>query len=307
MLTIFQLDGKALQRVETFMPGCWLHVTDPSATEIDRLVQLAAVPPAFVSHALDIDELARIDHDQGQSLIILRIPHYVGPIADIPYQTVALGIILNETAIITISRVALPLIDLLITTHHAIPHRERLILLILLETAQQYVAHVQQINQGIEQTEARLRASLRNQELFDLLKFQKSLVYFTTGLKANQLIVEHLQKGHIINPEPDDYDLLEDVMIEYAQATEMTSISGDILSQMMDAFASIIANNLNVVMKVLAAFTVILSFPTIIASLYGMNVGLPFQKSPLAFSGLLLLSLIISVIVGVLFWRRHWL
>jgi len=148
---------------------------------------------------------------------------------------------------------------------------------------------------------------LRNREVLELLKYQKSLTYFTTALKANQLMMDRLQKGQMFKMFPDDEDLLEDALTEIGQAIEMTNISSGILSQMMDAFASIISNNLNAVMKFLASVTIILALPTLVASIYGMNVTLPLSGHPSAFWGVLGFAVVVSLLVVVIFWRRDWL
>ena len=167
-------------------------------------------------------------------------------------------------------------------------------------------SYLREINRTVETLEDRLQLSMRNRELLELLKFQKSLTYFTTALKSNELMMERLHRSQLFKTYPDDEELLEDVLTENQQAIEMTNIAGSILSQMMDAFASIISNNLNVVMKFLASFTIILTFPTMVASFYGMNVGLPLQESPTVFWLILAVSLALSVTVATVFWRRDW-
>ena len=147
---------------------------------------------------------------------------------------------------------------------------------------------------------------MKNKELLELLKYQKSLVHFTTALRSNELMMERLQKSRLFDMHPDDQDLLEDVLTENQQAIEMVTISNDILSQMMDAFASIISNNLNVVMKFLTAVTIILMLPTLVASFYGMNVGLPLQNSPFAFLLTLIVSLALSFVVVLIFLKKNW-
>jgi len=158
----------------------------------------------------------------------------------------------------------------------------------------------------VEDERARLQRSLRNEEVLELLKHQKSLVYFTTGLKSNELTLDRLQSSHLFEKYPEDQELLADVLTEIQQALEMASISENILSQMMDAFASIISNNLNVVMKFLASMTILLSLPSLVASIYGMNVGLPLQQHPQAFVFVMGLSLAISIVVAIIFWRKDW-
>ena len=170
-------------------------------------------------------------------------------------------------------------------------------------TAQRYLYHLGEINKAVDALEDRLQASLRNREVLELLKRQKSLVYFTTALKSNEFMLERLQRSQLFQAYPEDQELLEDVLTEVRQAIEMTTISGNILSQMMDAFASIISNNLNVVMKFLASVTIILALPMLVASVYGMNIALPLQGHPAALLIVLGTSLFAAVVVVIVFWR----
>jgi magnesium transporter len=159
----------------------------------------------------------------------------------------------------------------------------------------------------VDALEDKLQRSMRNQEVLELLKYEKSLTYFTTALKSNELMMERLQRSQLFQTYPDDLELLEDVLTENQQAIEMVNIAGAILRQMMDACASIISNNLNIVMKFLASITIVLSLPTLVASLYGMNVRLPFEASPLAFPLILVVSFVLSVSVAWIFSKRDWL
>jgi len=185
--------------------------------------------------------------------------------------------------------------------------RNRLTLNLFLRTATQYLNYLREINRRVDALEDKLQRSMRNQEVLELLKYEKSLTYFTTALKSNELMMERLQRSQLFQTYPDDLELLEDVLTENQQAIEMVNIAGAILSQMMDAFASIISNNLNIVMKFLASITIVLSLPTLVASLYGMNVGLPFENNPLAFLFILVLSVVLSVSVAWVFRKRDWI
>ena len=184
--------------------------------------------------------------------------------------------------------------------------RVRLVLRILLLSANQFLAYLREINHTVELVEDRLQASMHNNEVMELLKYQKSLVYFTTALRSNELMMERLQKTPLFHKYPEDEDLLEDVLTENQQAIEMVSIAGNILSSMMDAFASIISNNLNVVMKFLASMTIILSIPTIITSYFGMNVNLPLQGSGLAFLWIIVIVLLLSMATIFIFIKKDW-
>jgi len=166
---------------------------------------------------------------------------------------------------------------------------------------------LREITKAVDILEDQLQQSTRNKEVLDLLKYQKSLTYFTTALKSNELMMERLQRSQLLRTYPEDEDLLEDVLTENQQAIEMTNITSNILSSMMDAFASIISNNLNTVMKFLASITIVLSLPTLVASFFGMNVHLPLELHPNAFIYIILISVLISLVVVYIFWRRDWL
>jgi magnesium transporter len=178
---------------------------------------------------------------------------------------------------------------------------------LLLFTANKYLNYLREITKVVDILEDQLQLSTRNKEVLELLKYQKSLTYFTTALKSNELMMERLQRSHIFQAYPEDEDLLEDVLTENQQAIEMTNITSNILSSMMDAFASIISNNLNGVMKILASVTIVMSLPTMIASFFGMNVHLPLEDHPLAFVSLIGVSLLISLAAAYLFWKRDWI
>jgi magnesium transporter len=289
--------------------GNWINMVDPNAAQIAYLQRELGIPPLFIEHALDIDELARVEKEGQTTLIVLRIAAFQGQTAAIPYTTIPLGIILTERQIITICKWQNNILPELMTSMDAVSvlKSERIVLQILLSAAEKYLGYLRNINAAVDALEDRLQHSLRNKEVLELLRYQKSLTYFTTALKLNEMMLERLQQGQLLQNHPEDDDLVADVLIEIRQAIIMTGIASDILSQMMDAFASIISNNLNLVMKFLTAFTIILTFPTMVASFYGMNIGLPGQSSPYAFVITLAISLGISLIVALVFWRKDWL
>jgi magnesium transporter len=287
-------------------PG-WVHAAAPDAEDRRRLTAELGVPASFVDHSLDQDEPARHDREGDVHLVILRLPHAVGDEADVPYRTMPLGIVLTGTGLVTVSPSPTPVVEA-VAAHPrlSLADRELLLLLLLQEAARQYLEQLRRINSAIDRAEERLQRALQNREVIELLRWQKSLTYFTIGLQANQLLLERLQRSPLLG-QPEDQDLLEDVITEVAQALSIATTSSHILSDLMDAFASIISNNLNVVMKFLAAFTVMLAIPTLIASLYGMNLGLPLQHHPSAFAVVSLGSAVLALVVGWIFWRRRWL
>jgi magnesium transporter len=311
MIKIFKKTEQGLQVIPELVAGSWLHVCDPDAGEQRLLRDTIGIPEGFIASALDIDERARTDREDGATLITLRVPYASSEKMDVPYQTTTLGIVLVKEYLVTICKSDTPLVSTLVESRGRLlstGKRNQLILYLLSSTAQTYLAYLRRMDAAIEAAEDKLHRSLRNEEVLTLLNYQKSLTYFTTGLKSNDLMMQRLQKSKLFDMYPDDQDLLDDVLTENSQAIEMTSISSNILSQMMDAFASIISNNLNIVMKFLASVTILLSLPTLVASVYGMNLDLPFQDGGLAAFYLVMgLSVLLSASVAYIFWRRNWL
>ncbi len=310
MIEMYRGERGTLERVAEPGPGVWIHVEDPSPEEIAWLHMDLGLPRDFVLSALDADEQSRYDRDEGAQLVLLRLPYEEAPDSDYPFGTLPLGIILNGDKIVTISRAPADVIQDFVNGQvigWSTSKHNRFILQLLLRTASRYLRYLRRIDREVDVLEDRLQHSIRNAELLQLLRFQKSLVYFATALKSNELMMERLQRGGVLGRQEEDQELLEDVITENLQAIEMVGISNNILSQMMDAFASIISNNLSVVMKFLTGVTIILMVPTLVASFYGMNVPLPMQNSPLAWVMTIVLSLILCIIVVVIFVKKDWL
>jgi magnesium transporter len=308
VITILKSDRSGLTQLAQPEPGCWINVVAPTADEIAEL-RVLGIPADYLSYPLDPDELARSEREDGDLLIILRVPHYQGEGADVPYTTIPLGIILTADYLVTLVRVDNELVEELASgrVRGLEPaKRVRFVLRVLLHTSSRYLSQLRQMTRVIDRLEDQLQESTRNRELLELLKYQKSLTYFTTALRSNELMMERLQRSQWFATYPDDEDLLEDVITENRQAIEMTNVTNNILSSMMDAFASIISNNLNSVMKVLASITIVLSLPIMVASFYGMNVALPFAGHAWAFLAILGISLVISSIGAFIFWKRDW-
>jgi magnesium transporter len=308
---VFKTLPDGLSVVDHIVPGSWVHVVDPDQVETARLREECGIPDSFITASLDVDALARIDHEQAMLLITFLMPHlYSDDPGEVPYSTTPLGIIMTPDCLFTISKIPPPFLSDLTTRYArqlATAKRHRLVLLLFLAIAQSYVLYLRDLENQTDAIQRKVQISLQNKELLQLLRYQKSLVYFLTSLESNDLLMKRLQRNHLFEMYPDDLELLEDVLTANAQATNMAKISIDILSQMMDAYASMVSNNLNTVMKILAVATIILSIPTVIASVFGMNVRLPGQESGWAFASIIGLSLVIAVLVGVMFWKRDWL
>jgi magnesium transporter len=309
MITILKGDRTGLIRLAQPETGCWVNVVAPSADEIAEL-RVMGIPADYLAYPLDPDERARSEREDGNLLIILRIPHFQGEGADIPFITVPLGIILTPDYLVTVIGSDNDLMEELGSGKVRgleTSKRVRFVLQVLLHTSSRFLSQLRRMTRAIDALEDELQESTRNREVLELLKYQKSLTYFTTALRSNELMMERLQRSQWFAAYPDDEDLLEDVITENRQAIEMTNTTSNILSSMMDAFASIISNNLNRVMKVLASITIVVSLPTMVASFFGMNVGLPFEGHRWAFLAILGISLVISCASVYVFWRRDWL
>jgi magnesium transporter len=309
MLTILKNSERGLVTLDEPIEGCWLRVVEPTQGELGQLEEWG-FEQDLVRYALDMDETPRMERDEGYTFILLRVPFFQGAAADIPFITVPLGIIVKDTVVATICRYDNDVIRVLSNGKYRglrTGKRHRFVLYALLETATRYLGHLQEINRAVEALEDQLQKSTRNREVLELLKYQKSLTYFATAVRANQVMMERLQRTQMFNEYDEDADLLEDVLTENQQAIQTVNIAADILSSMMDAFASIISNNLNGVMKLLAAITIILYIPTILTSFYGMNVTLPGAAYPSAFVVIVLISLVLTSGAVYIFAKRDWL
>ncbi len=307
MLCIYKTTENGLQAVENVSNGVWVHAINPTHEEMEKIVNWG-MEMDYINYCLDQDEMPRMERDEDYTFILLRIPIHQ-PESDIPYTTVPLGIMILGNKMITVCRYESDIFKPLINGKHRhlkTGKRYRLALYIFLETAARYLNLLREINRATELVEDRLQKSTQNRELLELLKYQKSLTYFATALRANEVMMERVQRTQLFNYYEEDQDLLEDVLTENQQAIQMTNINTEILASMMDAFASIISNNLNVVMKALAALTIIFNVPTIVASFYGMNVALPGETQPNAFIFVLALSLFLTALATLFFYKRNW-
>lgn len=307
MLRIYKTTENGLETIETMANGAWVNAIDPTPDEMEKLVNWG-MEMDYINYCLDQDEMPRLERDEDYTFILLRIPIHQ-PDSDIPYNTVPLGIMILGNKMITVCRYDSDIFRPLTNGKHRqlkTGKRYRLALYIFLETAARYLNLLREITRAIELVEDRLQRSTQNRELLELLKYQKSLTYFATALRSNEVMMERVQRTQLFNYYEEDQDLLEDVLTENQQAIQMTNINTEILASMMDAFASIISNNLNVVLKALAAITIIFNVPTIVASFYGMNVNLPGEAHPNAFLSVIGIALGLTAVATYIFYKRDW-
>jgi magnesium transporter len=312
MLEVRRTTPAGLEQIAAPTAGCWLHLVAPTSAEIETARQFG-VPDDLLAHFTDIDERPRVDQSGDSVLVVL---HYPAPRATggdgPPWRMLPLSVILTPRGIVTLAPE--PVRFLQASTDHGNARRQftterptEFVLRICWHVADDCLTALRDINARVDALESQLRRSLRNEEVMGLLAYQKSLTYFATGMKGNELMLERFESLPLVKLAGPDADLLDDVRIEMRQAIAMVEIADNVLSDMMDAFASIVSNNLNGVMKVLTSVTILLAVPTLIASLYGMNVGLPGAHSPRAFLGLVALSVAISGGLFILFRRKNWL
>lgn len=296
-------DG-VLNQVNSFAKGCWVNLVNPTEEELQSIMEGLNIIPDFLKYTLDLEEKARIEMDEGQTLIIVDVPVLDVEEDAVIYETIPISIIITEDYIVTTCLKKNSIIrdfeKSRIKTFYSFK-RTRFVFQLLLKVAAYYLKYLKQINKETDQIEKQLHKSMKNQELFALLNVQKSLVYFTTSLKANEVVMEKLMRGNILKMYEEDQDILEDVIIENKQAIEMATTYSSILTGMMNTFASVISNNVNIVMKLLTSITIVLSLPIMVASFYGMNVSLPLENYPHAFTITIVISLLISSITAYIF------
>jgi len=309
-INIYQSFPDGLRKIATIEPGCWIHVVEPSPEEVDFLAEHFKIPHDFLASALDVDERARVEREDHATLIVVRMPLYDETSKTLVYTTNAVGIILVPEAIITVSPRRNIVLEEFIegeVRHFTTQDRDLFILQILLRTTLLYLLYLKQMNNITTVIQRKIIESSHNKHLVKLLELQKSLVYFATSLKSNEFMMMRLRRMHLIREDETMEDLWEDLEIEHKQAVEMAQVYSNIMTSLMDAFGSIIGNNLNVIVQILTSFTIVLTIPVIFASFYGMNVPNGFEENPYAFAGIVIFSILVSVIVFFYFRKRRWL
>ena len=294
MINYYTSDNGRLDPIDALESGCWVSVIDPTPQEIKTLIDDFGLDSGFVKSSLDEEESSRIEREDDQTLIIIDTP--VASTEDDEtkvFYTMPIGIIITEENVFTISLHATQIIDEAVrgTIRNLRPtFKTRFVLQLLLRIAALFLYYLKQIDKLSSAAEQQLHDAMKNELLMQLLALEKSLVYFSTSLKANDATIEKIFRGRVIKLYDEDQDLLEDVLIEMKQAIEMSSIYSGILSHMMDGFSSVISNNLNLVMWRLTIVTILMEIPNIIFALYGINtvdLPLPFTWFPISLAAFL--------------------
>jgi magnesium transporter len=298
--------------LQTLVKGSWIKCVNPSAGELSEVAEITGAPLDFLKAALDEEERSRIELEDQFILVLTNIPVQY---SETNYDTLPLGIIISQDHIITVCLEDNPVFSEFNSDTcrgFNTAKRTRFLFQILYKSATYYLKYLRQINKQTDRIEVDLRKSMKNQEIFQLMDLQKGLTYFTASLRSNGVVMDRLlrlrsnsQSQHLIKMYEEDEDLLEDVIIENNQAIQMVEMYTNILSSMTDAFASIISNNLNMVMKFLASMTIMLAVPTMLASFWGMNVPVPFREHPLGFVFISVIAFVIAGISGFVLWKKE--
>lgn len=305
MIHFYQTQDNCVRELKAPVPGCWISVVDPTAQEIQQLIETYGLDSGFVRSSLDEEESSRIEREDDQTLIIVDTAmSEIQTEETILFFTLPLGIIITEQYVFTITlKENRVLHDMANGVVRGVQTRmkTRFVMQLLLRITSIYLMYLKQIDKTSYVMEQKLSGAMKNKELIQMLELEKSLVYFSTSLKANEVTIEKLLRGRTIKLYDEDQDLLEDVLIEVRQAIEMSNIYSGILSSMVEAFGSVISNNMSFVMWRLTVVTIIMAIPTMIFSFYGMNttdLPLPHTWFPMV------LSIVLTVIVAVVMLRH---
>lgn len=310
MTNIFRTIDGQIHQISEIQEGCWVSLISPTESEIIDVSEKYNIDVGHLKAPLDEEERSRIEEEENYTMILVDIPVIEERNGKDWYVTIPLSVIITDDVIFTICLEETSILDAFVkgrVNNFFTYKKTRFILQILYKNTTMYLQYLRIIDKKSDVIGKKLHRSTKNRELIELLELEKSLVYFTTSLRANEVVLEQLMKTENIKQYPEDKELLEDVIIENKQAIEMADIYSGILSGTMDAFASVISNNLNIVMKFLATVTIVMSIPTMIASFYGMNVnsqGMPWAESPYGFAYVVAFSIMLTVFVALIFAKK---
>ena len=308
MIRVYKTNSETVEKVDKISANCWIDLVSPTEAEIDEVVRVTKIDRDLISKMLDENELPRIETSGDATLIVIDAP-VVSEDDEDEYETYPLGIIISDrNYVVTVSTGK---VTVLRDFRHSkvkdfkTSKKSRFLIQVLGKTAAEYLKILNRVYREIESKEDKLQKSTSNEDLLDLLATEKTLVYFTTSLKENDLVLERLSNSPAVRLFDDDADLLEDALIENRQAIDMAKIYQDILSSITGTYATVVSNNLNDVMKFLAGITVVLSVPTIISSFMGMNVPFgAFGNDQNAWVVLLGSSFVVSAVVFIMMKKK---
>ncbi len=303
-----QSGSRELTAQENICRGCWIDLENPSDKEIEEVSAVTKISTDMLKAALDEEERARIETEDGNTLIIVDIPVIDDDSDWYVYSTLPMAIIKNDDYFVTVCLRNTAVISDFVKNRvrgFDVNKKTRFIYQIILQNATKYLYYLKQIDKTSMRVQSALHKSMKNKELIQLLDLEKSLVYFSTSLNSNQIVIDKLRAQNALPHFDDDNEILDDAIIENKQAIEMATIYRDIMSGTMDAFASVISNNQNIVMKLLTALTICLTIPTLIASIWGMNVAVPFAGTTWGFWAVIGIIAVITIPVIIIMIKKR--
>lgn len=311
MIQFFKNINHQTVEVEKPADATWINILPPlKQQEFTQLSEELDIPLDFLTDSLDIDERARFEEENNVKLIVIKTPTENNSFneSDAYYITIPICIIVTHNQIVTVNSFENGAIKKFLNTfQNRHPDKKNMMALKIFEKiTQTYMEFLKEINQRRNLMEQKLYASNRNEELLELMKIQKSMVYFITALRSNEMLLLKLIRTNFLGLIDEEKEILDDLAVDMSQALEMANIYTNILSSTLDAFASIINNNMNNVLKRLTSITIILSLPALVTGIYGMNVPIPFSDSHYAFYIPLVLSVAISILISMYFMKKKW-
>lgn len=313
MKTIYSCKSHKLVHIDKIGSNNWIQLISPDKVEIEEVANSLNIPVDFLTDALDIDERPRIEQRGSATLLIFHIPYSDPKVKllheEVKYKTIPFGIIFKEGHMVTVCK-----------ENHFInkdffeqnsldlekSNQKKTLFAIINQIALEFSKAGQTLDNAIKAAEEELSHSYRNQELYTLLYLNESLIYFTTSLKNIMHIMSRIKQEHTLSVCDKSYELFNEALVEIEQTHSITKISQINLNNVMDAYGNIIQNNVSHVVKLLTAVTIVLSIPTLIASIYGMNVPLPFQDHDNAFTFIIISMVFISIFVAYFFHKKRY-
>ncbi len=289
MVKIYRTDEHIISQIEQYTEGIWVHMVEPSSKELNQVAEIYEIETDDLASALDEEESSRISLEDGYTLILVDIPSTEVRHEKKMYTTIPLGIVLKQNAIITVCREDTPLMDYFIRSKlkdFSTKKKMRFIYQLLLRSAALYQTYLRDIDKKRTEIEERIGQKTQDEDLIELHELESTLVYFATSLRANSIVLERLRRYKRLEQYPEDMELLDDAVVEYQQAIEMTAIYRDIIDGTRQLMSSVMDNRLNNVMKYLTSITLVMAIPTVISGVYGMNVDerwMPFSDTPYGF------------------------
>ena len=302
MIEILKIDKKRVKALKKAQHNCWINVIEPTPEEISKLKEIIDIPLKIIQGLQDPDEIPESEEYKGYTFLIIRTP-YNSPKSELTYTTQPLGIFLHDDFVLTICYQKNDVIDRL----KMVPFdfkKSQFVLRALLSASKLYLTYLKDMHKMMIKLEEELEVSQKNKVIMNFLELEKAFVYFDTSLKGNEILIEKLQKNKRLMKHKENKAMIDHIIEETRQGVQMVGVYSSILSNTLDAFASIISNNLNIVMKTLTSLTLIFNVPILIASIYGMNVNLPAGHSPYAFPVIMGISIFLSLIAVFIFAKK---